>query len=38
MEERICKDNVELMVVRTATRKWERRTADELDRVIQTLS
>ena len=38
MEERICKDNVELMVVRTATRKWERRSADELDRVLQTLS
>ena len=38
MEERICKDNVEVMVVRTATRKWERRSIDELDRLIQTLS
>lgn len=38
MEEKICKDNVEIMVVRTSTRSWERRTAEELDRAIQALS
>jgi len=38
MEEKICKDNVEIMVVRASTRAWERRTAEELDRAIQALS
>ena len=38
MEEKICKDNVEIMVVRASTRSWERRTAEELDRSIKTLS
>lgn len=38
MEEKICKDNVELMVVRTDTRQWERRSAEELDRAIEQLS
>lgn len=38
MEERINRDNVEMMVVKTATRKWERRSAQELDAIIQTLS
>ena len=38
MEEKICKDNVELMVVKTSTRQWERRTSDELEHLIQSLS
>ena len=38
MEEKICKDNVELMVVRTSTRKHERRTAEDLERLVATLS
>jgi hypothetical protein len=38
MEERISRDNVEMMVVKTETRQWERRTADELDTVIATLA
>lgn len=38
MEEKICKDNVELMVVKTSTRQWERRTSEELERQIQSLS
>jgi len=38
MEEKICKDNVEIMVVKTETRKWERRSAEELERQIQSLS
>lgn len=38
MEEKICKDNVEIMVIKTATRRWERRSTEELDRAIQNLS
>lgn len=38
MEEKICKDNVEIMVVKTSDRKWERRTLEELERQIQSLS
>jgi 20S proteasome subunit alpha 5 len=38
MEEKICKDNVELMVVRTSTRKHERRSAEDLERLLATLS
>ena len=38
MEEKICKDNVEIMVVKTSTRTWERRTAEELEHAIQALS
>jgi 20S proteasome alpha/beta subunit len=34
MEEKICKDNIEIMVVKTSTRQWERRTAEEMDRLI----
>lgn len=34
MEEKICKDNVELMVIKTATKKWERRSAQEMDAMI----
>jgi hypothetical protein len=34
MEDKICKDNVEIMVVKTSTRKWERRSAEELERLI----
>ena len=34
MEERINKDNVEIMVVKTATRKWERRTCEEMEAII----
>ena len=38
MEERITKENVEIMVVRSSTRQWERKTADELQTVISTLA
>lgn len=38
MEERICKDNVEIMAVHTADRKWQRRTTAELETLIATLS
>lgn len=38
MEERICKDNVEVMVVRSDNRQCERRTPEEMERVIATLS
>merc|ERR1712046_153097 len=38
MEDRICKDNVEIMVIKTATRKWEHRSAEELDAQIQQLA
>jgi 20S proteasome alpha/beta subunit len=38
MEEKITKDNVEIMVVKTSDRKWERRTLEELERQIQSLS
>ena len=38
MEEKICKDNVEIMVVKTETRRWERRSTEELERIITTLS
>jgi 20S proteasome alpha/beta subunit len=38
MEEKICKDNVEIMVVRTSTRKQERRSAEDLERLLATLS
>jgi 20S proteasome alpha/beta subunit len=38
MEEKMTKDNVEIMVVKTSTRQWERRGADELERLIQSLS
>jgi len=38
MEEKITKENVEIMVVRTSTRQWERRTAEEMERMIATLA
>lgn len=38
MEEKITKENVEIMVVRTTTRQWERRTAEEMERMIATLA
>ncbi len=38
MEEKISNENVEIMFVRTSTRKWERRTAQELDALISTLA
>ena len=38
MEEKIGKDNVELMVIRTSTRKWERRTAEEMEAMISALA
>ena len=38
MEEKITKENVEIMVVRTSTRQWERRTAEEMARMIATLA
>lgn len=38
MEEKITKENVEIMVVRTSTRQWERRTAAEMDTIIATLA
>ena len=38
MEDKICKDNVELMVIKTSTKKWERRTEQEMDTMIKTLS
>ena len=38
MEEKMTKDNVEIMVVKTSTRHWERRGADELERLIKSLS
>ena len=38
MEEKITKENVEIMVVRTSTRQWERRTAEEMERIIATLA
>lgn len=34
MEEKMTKDNVEIMVVKTSTRQWERRSAEELERLI----
>ena len=34
MEEKICKENIEIMVVRTDTRKHERRSLEELDRLV----
>ena len=38
MEERITQHNVEIMVVKTSTRKWERRSADEMNTLIATLA
>jgi 20S proteasome alpha/beta subunit len=38
MEEKISNENVEIMFVRTSTRKWERRTAQELEALISTLA
>jgi 20S proteasome subunit alpha 5 len=38
MEEKITKENVEIMVVRTSTRQWERRTAAEMETMIATLA
>lgn len=38
MEEKITKENVEIMVVRTSTRQWERRTTAEIETIIATLA
>jgi len=38
MEESITSDNVELTVIRTSTRKQEKRTVAHIDSIIQTLS
>lgn len=38
MEDPISKDNVELTVIRSETRRLESRTPEQLDVVIQTLS
>ncbi len=38
MEEKIDKDNVELAIVTTETKKLEWRSKDYLDALIQTLS
>lgn len=35
MEDKISKENFEIMVVRTDTKKWERRNQEELDRLVQ---
>ena len=38
MEERISKENVEIMVVRTDNRQCERRTAEQVEAIITTLA
>ena len=38
MEDGICKDNVEISVIRSESRKMEKRTPAQLDAVIQTLT
>ena len=38
MEETISKDNIEVMVIRSDTRKIESRTAEQMEAVIATLS
>ena len=38
MEDKISQDNYEIMVVKTSTKKLERRSAEELDRLVQQLS
>ena len=38
MEEGISKDNVEVMIIRSDTKKIESKTAEQLEAVIATLS
>ena len=38
MEDAICKDNVEISVIRSDSRKLESRKPEQLDAIIQTLA
>ena len=38
MEDTINRDNVEVTVIRSDTRRWESRTPDQLEAIINTLS
>ena len=38
MEDTINRDNVEVTVIRSDTRKWESRTPEQLEAIIATLS
>jgi 20S proteasome alpha/beta subunit len=38
MEDRICKDNVEIMFIKTETKKWQHRTVAEIEELIQQLA
>ena len=38
MEDTINRDNVEVTVIRSDTRRWESRTPEQLEAIINTLS
>ena len=38
MEDTISRDNVEVTVIRSDTRRWESRTPEQLEAIIATLS
>ena len=38
MEDTINRDNVEVTVIRSDTRRWESRTPEQLEAIIATLS
>ena len=38
MEEGISKDNVELTIIKSDTRKWEKLSTEQLDEIITTLT
>ena len=38
MEDGISKDNVEVTVIRSDTRKWEKMTSEQLEAVIASLT
>ncbi len=38
MEDTISRDNIEVIIIKSDTRKWERRTPQQLEAIIATLA
>lgn len=38
MEDTISRDNIEVIIIKSDTRKWERRTPQQLEAILATLS
>ena len=38
MEDKICKENVELMVIRTQTKQWEKPNQQQIQSMITSLA